>query len=65
MIDPELDDALIILLVKGLIRPCGLKNGEILYECTPHSELSDEAKAFRAYLNGLDRPRPAQLAVVM
>ena len=55
MIDPELDDALIMLLVEGLIRPCGLKNGEILYECTPDSELS-EARAYSAYLHGLDRP---------
>jgi hypothetical protein len=29
-IDPELDDALVMLLVDGLIRPSGLKNGEIL-----------------------------------
>ena len=55
MIDPELDDALIMLLVNGLIRPCGLKNGEVLYQCIPHPELSDEARAFRAYLDGLDR----------
>lgn len=56
MIDPELDDALIMLLVNGLIRPCGLRNGEIVYECTPDSELSDKARAYSAYLHGLDRP---------
>ena len=56
MTDQLLDCMHQILLVKGLIRPAGLKNGEILYECTPDSEMSDEAKAFKPYLYGLDRP---------
>jgi hypothetical protein len=52
-IDPELDDALIWLVANGLVRPVGLKNGEVLYANTPNSELSDEAKAFAAS-HGLD-----------
>lgn len=54
MKDLVLDCILHMLLVKGLVRPAGLKNGETLYECTPDSELSMEAKAFKAYLYGPD-----------
>jgi hypothetical protein len=56
MTDQDLDCALLMLLREELIRPAGLRNGEIVYVCTPDSELSDKAKALAAYLDGLGRP---------
>ena len=52
MIDPIIADAVILLVVNGLVR-VGLKNGQVLYQRIPNSELSDEAKAYAAH-HGLD-----------
>ena len=41
------------LLARGLIRPTGrYRNGQMVYECTPDAELSDETRAY-PYLDGL------------
>jgi hypothetical protein len=54
MTDAEFERAFRHLLAKGIIRSCGLEGGEMLYELTPDSQLSDEAKAYAAYLDDLD-----------
>jgi hypothetical protein len=50
----EIDCALQELLERGVVRPTGeYRNGRMVYECTPDAELSDEARAYAAYLNSL------------
>jgi hypothetical protein len=48
---PELHWALQKLLKIGILRPNGeYRNGRMVYELTPDAELSDEARAYDAYL---------------
>lgn len=50
----EVHGALQELIKRGLVRPTGeYRNGRMVYECTPDAELSDEERAYAAYLNSL------------
>jgi hypothetical protein len=50
----EIERAFQDLIINGLIRPTGrYRNGEMEYECTPEAELSDEARAYAAYVHSL------------
>ncbi len=53
MTDQEFDRAFRNLRDKALIRVAGVENGELIIENTP-SKMSDDAKAYAAYLDGLD-----------
>ena len=55
MTDEEFDCALHTLLTKGILRPTGeYQDGEMVYESTPDAELSDESRAYAAYLDLLN-----------
>lgn len=53
--DAEFDRAFQALLTKGILRPTGeYQDGEMVYESTPDAELSDETRAYVAYLDVLN-----------
>jgi hypothetical protein len=53
-IEREIERALQDLVINGLIRPTGqYRGGEMVYEATPEAELSDESRAYAAYLGSL------------
>lgn len=54
MRNTEAERAFQDLIAIGLIKATGrYRNGQMVYVCTPDAELSDEARAYAAYLDGL------------
>ena len=50
----EIERAFQDLVSRGLLRPTGrYRNGQMVNECTPEAELSDEGRAYAAYLESL------------